>query len=72
MSIYRVTLKLSIIIVAFLSASGTWACSVCGANQGDIFIYFTVLLSFLPITIVGLIIWWFIRQHKKKARLGEK
>ena len=61
---------LFVVIITFMSAKVTWACSVCGANDGDIFLYSTILLSVLPLTIGGLIIWWIYRQYKKKAQVA--
>ncbi|GMT50388.1 MAG: hypothetical protein IEMM0008_1927 [bacterium] len=49
----------------------THACSVCGANDVN-YRGMIIFMTILPFSVLGLIIWWIVRQNKKMLRKDQE
>jgi len=66
------TVKLSAFATLMaLSPISSWACAVCGANEGEAYLWSTFLLMGLPLATAGLIIFYIYRKFKKAAQSQE-
>lgn len=54
-----------LVLGVFFIPSVQFACSTCVTNDGNTYIWETVILSALPFLIGGPIIYWMVRKHKE-------
>ncbi len=62
---------LVIVVSLFMLPKLTHACSVCGANDVT-YRGMVILMTVLPFSVLGLIIWWIVRQNRKMARKDQE
>ncbi len=62
---------LMIVISLSILPKLTHACSVCGADEVT-YRGIVILMTVLPFSVLGLIIWWIVRQNKKMARKDQE
>ena len=65
--------RLSVALLPLLVAAPrlAWACSVCTAGRDDesrtAFILMTAFMTFLPLVLIGGILWWLRRRFRELA-----
>ncbi|MDH4127947.1 MAG: hypothetical protein OEV44_04285 [Spirochaetota bacterium] len=64
MRYFKVILVFAILLISIVIPYKSWACSVCGSNDGDVYLWFIFILMPLPLIMIGLIVWWVYRKNK--------
>jgi hypothetical protein len=64
-------LSAAIALAILWSPRITWACSVCSAGRDEAnrvaFIATTAFMTFLPLLLIGGVVWWLCRRARRHA-----